>query len=59
MSTDKLHEELRHLYASRNITRVTKSRNTRWVGHVAYTEKMRTGYSILVAKRRAETTWEI
>jgi hypothetical protein len=32
----RLHnEELRNLYASRNIVRVVKSRNMRWAGHVA------------------------
>jgi hypothetical protein len=37
-------EELRNLYASLNIIRVTKSSRMRWTGHVAHMEGMRNAY---------------
>jgi hypothetical protein len=46
----KLHnEELRNLYASPNIIRVSKSRRMRWAGHVAWLG-VTNAYSILVRK---------
>jgi len=35
--TYKNNDELHNLYTPPNITRVIKSRNTRWVGHTAQT----------------------
>jgi hypothetical protein len=43
-------EELRNLYASPNIIRVTKSRRTRWEGHVAHMEEMRNADKNFVRK---------
>jgi hypothetical protein len=37
----RLDNELRNLYNSRNVIRVTKSRRMRWAGHVARTGEMR------------------
>jgi hypothetical protein len=47
----RLHnEELHDLYASPNIIRVIKSRNLRWVWHVAYMTEMIYVYKFFVAK---------
>jgi hypothetical protein len=53
------------LYASPNIIRVIKYRNTRWAGHVARMADMRNVYKILVRKpegrrllRRPRCKWE-
>jgi hypothetical protein len=46
----RLHnEELRNLYTSRGIIRVTKSR-MRWAGHVARMGELRNAYNILIRK---------
>jgi hypothetical protein len=47
----KLHNaELKNLYCSPNIARVTKSCRLRWVGHVARVGEWRSVYRILVGK---------
>ena len=43
-------EELKGLHCSPNIVRVTKSRRTRWAGHVAHTSEGRGVYRVLVRK---------
>jgi hypothetical protein len=46
----KLHnEELRYLYSSPSIIRISKSRRMRWAGHVVRMEK-RNAYRLLVRK---------
>jgi hypothetical protein len=42
--------ELRNLYPSPNIIRVTKARRMRWAGQVARMRTMRNAYNILVGK---------
>jgi hypothetical protein len=45
----RLHnEELHNLHASPDMIRVSKSRRTRWVGHVARTREMKKAYTILI-----------
>jgi hypothetical protein len=58
-------EELRNLYSSLNIVRVTTSRRMKSAGHVAPTGEMRRAYEILVRKAegkrpfgRPRCTWE-
>jgi hypothetical protein len=47
----KLHnEELRDLYSSPRIIRISKSRKMRWAGHVARMEEKRNVYRLLVGK---------
>jgi hypothetical protein len=47
----KLHyEELRDLYSSPSIIRITKSRRMRWAGHVARMREKRSAYRLLVGK---------
>jgi hypothetical protein len=47
----KLHNvELNDLYHSPNIVRAIKLRRVKWVGQVAYMEKRRGVYSVLVGK---------
>jgi hypothetical protein len=47
----RLHnEELHNLYISPDVTRVIKSRRTRWEGHVARMGEVRNAYKILVGK---------
>jgi hypothetical protein len=47
----KLHnEELRDLYSSPSIIRITKSRRMRWAGHVARMGEKRNAYRLLVGK---------
>jgi hypothetical protein len=47
----KLHnEELRDLYSSPSIIRITKSRRMRWAGHVARMVEKRNAYRLLVGK---------
>jgi hypothetical protein len=47
----KLHnEELRDLYSSPRIIRITKSRRMRWAGHVARMRRKRNAYRLLVGK---------
>jgi len=47
----RLHdEELNDLYSSPNIVRVTKSRRTRWAGHMARMGEEREVYRVLVGK---------
>jgi hypothetical protein len=47
----KLHnEELRNLYSSPSIIRITKSRRMRWSGHVARMGEKRNVYRLLVGK---------
>jgi hypothetical protein len=47
----KLHnEELRDLYSSPSIIRISKSRRMRWVGHVARMGEKRNAYRLLVGK---------
>jgi hypothetical protein len=43
----RLHEECHNFYVSPNITRVIKSRSTRYTWHVACMEEMRDTYKIL------------
>jgi hypothetical protein len=43
-------EKLHNLYASSHIIRVIKSRQMRWVGHLACMEEMRNVYKILVGR---------
>jgi hypothetical protein len=53
----KLHnEELRDLYSSPSIIRITKSRRMRWAGHVARMGEKRNACRLLVGARRKETT---
>jgi hypothetical protein len=48
----KLHnKELRDLYSSPSIIRITKSQRMRWAGHVAGMEEKRNTYRLLVGKR--------
>jgi hypothetical protein len=62
----RLHnEELHNMYTSPNITRVIKSREMKWVGHVACMEEMRNAYIILVGRPegkkplgRSKSRWE-
>jgi hypothetical protein len=58
-------QELHNLYASPNIIRLIISRRMRWAKHVAQMGEMRSGYKILVGKRkrnrplgRARRRWE-
>jgi hypothetical protein len=47
----KLHnEELHNSYSPPSISRLTKSRKMRWVGHVARMGQKRNAYKILVGK---------
>jgi hypothetical protein len=47
----KLHnEELRDLYSSPSIIRITESRSMRWAGHVARMGEKRNAYRLLVGK---------
>jgi hypothetical protein len=47
----KLHnEELRDLYSSSSIIRITKARRMRWAGHVARMGEKRNAYRLLVGK---------
>jgi hypothetical protein len=47
----KLHnEELRDLYSSPNVIRITMSREMRWSGHVARMGEKRNAYRLLVGK---------
>jgi hypothetical protein len=47
----KLHnEELRDLYSSPSIIKITKSRTMRWAGHVARVGKKKNVYRLLVGK---------
>jgi hypothetical protein len=47
----KLHnEELRDLYSSPSIIRITKSRRMRWEGHVVRMEEKRDAHRLLVGK---------
>jgi hypothetical protein len=46
----KLHNELRDLYSSLSIIRITKSRRMRWTGHVARMGEKRNAYRLLVGK---------
>jgi hypothetical protein len=47
----KLHnEELRDLYSSPSIIRITKSKMMRWPGHVARMGEKRNAYKLLVGK---------
>jgi hypothetical protein len=47
----KLHsEELRNLYSSPNIIRMTTSRRMRWAGHVEIMGKNRNAYRVSVGK---------
>jgi hypothetical protein len=51
----RLHnEELRNLYASPNIIRVIKSREMRWVGHVAQMGEMRNAHNILLGEPKGK-----
>jgi hypothetical protein len=43
-------EELRYLYSSPSIIRITKSRRMRWANHVARMGEKRTAYRLLVGK---------
>jgi hypothetical protein len=53
----RLHnEELHNMYASPNIIKVIKSREVRWVRHVACMREMRNTYKILIGKPRHR--WE-
>jgi hypothetical protein len=52
----KLHiEELNDLYPSPNIFRATKSRRTRWAGHVSHMRESRGMYRVLVGKPEGKT----
>jgi hypothetical protein len=49
----KLHnEELRDLYSSPSIIRISKSRRMRWAGHVARMGEKRNAYRLLVESQR-------
>jgi hypothetical protein len=48
----KLHNELRDLYSSPSIIRLTKSRRMRWVGHVVRMGEKRNAYRLLVGKQQ-------
>jgi hypothetical protein len=50
-------EELHTLYTLSHITRVIKSRRTRWVGHVAHIEEMKNACKVLFG--RPECRWGI
>jgi len=51
----KLHnEELKDLYCSPNIVRVTKLRRIRWAGHVARMGKGKGVYRVLVGKSKGK-----
>jgi hypothetical protein len=51
----KLHnEDLRNLYSSRDIIRFIKSREMRWVGHVALMGEKRSACKLLVGKSEGE-----
>jgi hypothetical protein len=43
-------EELHNLYSSPSVIRMIKSRNTRWVGHVARMREKMNSHRILVGK---------
>jgi hypothetical protein len=43
-------EELRDLYSSPSIIRITKSRRMRWAGHLARMGEKRNAYRLLVGK---------
>jgi hypothetical protein len=48
---EKLHnEELRDLYSSPSIIRITKLRRIKWAGHVARIGEKRNAYKLLVGK---------
>jgi hypothetical protein len=47
-------EEFRNLYASPNITRVTKSNRMVWAGHETRIGEMRNKYNILIGKPEGE-----
>jgi hypothetical protein len=52
----KLHsEELRDLYSSPSIIRITKSRRMRWAGHVARMGEKRNPFRLLVGKREGRS----
>jgi hypothetical protein len=52
-------EELQNLYVPPHVISVIKSRNMRWLGHVACIGEVRNTYKILVRKLREEdTTWK-
>jgi hypothetical protein len=53
----KLHnEELRDLFSSPSIIRITKSRRMRWTGHVAWMGEKRNTYRLLVGKPEGKRT---
>jgi hypothetical protein len=55
ISTNILHnEELRDLYSSPSIIRITKSRRMRWPGHVARMGDKRKAYRLLVGKPKGK-----
>jgi len=55
----RLHnEELKDLYSSPNIVRVTKSRRMKWDRHMPHMGEERVLYRILVRKPEKETTGE-
>ena len=54
----KLHnEELNDLYSLPNIVRVVKSRQMRWVGHVARMGEDRGVHRVLVGKPEGKSHW--
>jgi hypothetical protein len=56
----KLHnEELRNLYSSPSVIRMTKPRNIRWIKHVARIEEKRNAYMILVGKPKRKNHREV
>jgi hypothetical protein len=51
-------DELHILYSSPNIIRQTKSKGTRWVGHVARIGKERKVYRVSVGKTKGKSPLE-
>jgi hypothetical protein len=52
----KLHNEVLHnLYSSPSIIRMTKSRRTKWAGHVAKMGEKNNAYRIMVGKPKGKT----
>jgi hypothetical protein len=55
----RLHnEELRNMYALRNIIRVIKLRRMGWVAHVALIGEMRNSCDILIGNPKGRDYWE-
>jgi hypothetical protein len=56
----KLHnEELRGLYSSPSIVRISKPRRMRWAGHVARMGGMKNAYRLLVGKPKGKIPLDV